>query len=239
MALTQMQQIQSLGEALAWLEREISWGVSPASLTGLCGRIGELYACVLTNGQMAASTNQRGYDVVTAAGERVSIKTTTRRPPCSVPFTTNTLSLVDRIMVLRINTEEMQVEVLLDGPINVLRPGMRAGGQGKLRLNVPRPPAPENSSRVLRETRRAAHEGYTVVELENGTIQVWSAGEQITPAKPALRKLAATLGLSVKNPRGNDFNTRQLGSAVLEAITERWGHLPTMPLPPQGDHAFF
>lgn len=34
MALTQMQQIQSLGEALAWLEREIGWGVQPAALTG-------------------------------------------------------------------------------------------------------------------------------------------------------------------------------------------------------------
>jgi hypothetical protein len=39
MALTQMQQIQSLGEALAWLERELNWGVKPASLSHLCGRI--------------------------------------------------------------------------------------------------------------------------------------------------------------------------------------------------------
>jgi hypothetical protein len=39
MALTQMQQIQSLGEALAWLERELNWGVKPATLSHLCGRI--------------------------------------------------------------------------------------------------------------------------------------------------------------------------------------------------------
>ena len=35
MALTQMQQIQSLGEALAWLERELNWGVKPANLSHL------------------------------------------------------------------------------------------------------------------------------------------------------------------------------------------------------------
>jgi hypothetical protein len=40
--LTQTQIIQSLGEALSWFERELTWGVKAADLPHLTGRIGEL-----------------------------------------------------------------------------------------------------------------------------------------------------------------------------------------------------
>ena len=76
MALTQMQLIQSLGEAMCWLERELNWGVPATELRHLCGRLGELYAAVITNGQMANEVNQKGYDVVGRDGERISVKTT-------------------------------------------------------------------------------------------------------------------------------------------------------------------
>ena len=76
MALTQMQLIQSLGEAMAWLERELQWGVPPTELRHLNGRIGELYAALITNGQMAVAVNQQGYYVVSAQGERIAVKTT-------------------------------------------------------------------------------------------------------------------------------------------------------------------
>ena len=61
-ALTQMQIIQSLGEAMSWFERELTWGVPPTELRHLIGRIGELYAALITNGQMATEVNQQGYD---------------------------------------------------------------------------------------------------------------------------------------------------------------------------------
>lgn len=64
MALTQMQIIQSLGEAMSWFERELQWGVEPTELRHLIGRIGELYAALISNGQMATEGNQKGYDVV-------------------------------------------------------------------------------------------------------------------------------------------------------------------------------
>lgn len=51
MVFTQTQQIQSLGETLAWLERGLNWGGSPANLSHLCDRLGELYACVINNGR--------------------------------------------------------------------------------------------------------------------------------------------------------------------------------------------
>jgi hypothetical protein len=52
MAITQMQIIQSLGEAMAWFERELQWDVPPTELRHLSGRIGELYTALITNGQM-------------------------------------------------------------------------------------------------------------------------------------------------------------------------------------------
>jgi len=220
MALTQMQQIQSLGEALSWLEREIGWGVQPAALTHLCGRIGELYACVLTNGQMAAATNQPGYDVVSSAGERVSVKTTTQRLPVQIPFNASTLTTVDRVMVLRINTDEMQVETLFDASVEEARAEMTQREGAKLTLAVRPQSLPNGQQPPLREVRSALHEGTKIIEFDNGSIQLWSFGKQIEPAKPALRSIAAAIGVDTRNARGNQFNTRQLGTHVLNRLAE-------------------
>src|SRR3954467_12862320 len=80
--LTQVQIIQPLAEALAWFEKELSWGVAPAELNHLTGRIGELYAAMMTRGQMALETNQRGYDVGSSANDRIPVKTKTTPPKC-------------------------------------------------------------------------------------------------------------------------------------------------------------
>ena len=53
MTMSQVQIIQSLGEALTWFEKELNWGVPQAELWHLSGRIGELYAAMITRGQMA------------------------------------------------------------------------------------------------------------------------------------------------------------------------------------------
>ena len=105
MALNQMQTIQSLGNNLAMLKQEVeTFGVSATETRHLVGRIGELYACVITNGQMAPNTNEKGYDVVSSNGERISVKTTaTTTTSGGVRFNQNTLAFVDRIMIMRIN----------------------------------------------------------------------------------------------------------------------------------------
>ncbi len=73
MALTQMQIIQSLGNNLSILQQEVeTFGVSPKEIRHLVGRIGELYACVITNGQMAPNINERGYDVVSSKGSELA-----------------------------------------------------------------------------------------------------------------------------------------------------------------------
>lgn len=122
MFLSPIKIIQSLGEAMAWFERELNWGVPPTELRHLCGRIGELYAALITNGQMATEVNQRGYDVVSGDGERISVKATAMMGGGGhVAFNPRSLDEVERIIILRINTEEMQIEKLLDATVEEAR----------------------------------------------------------------------------------------------------------------------
>lgn len=218
MALTQMQLIQSLGEALAWLQREIEWEVPPTELRHLCGRIGELYVAMITNGRMATGVNQPGYDVMSSDGKRISVKTTAQSGwDGNVNFNTNTLALVDHVFVLRINIEEMQVEVLLDKPVEEVR-GLLSGGEtGKsvlpLRRLMNRPPPTSTAS-----VHEVEFKGYVVRELETGTIEVLHNGSPRSPVKPALREIAVMLNLSLVNAAGIQFTTRQLGTQIIKCL---------------------
>lgn len=221
MALTQMQIIQSLGEAMNWFEREIGWGVPATELRHLCGRIGELYAALITNGQMATEVNQKGYDVVSGDGEKISVKTTAMMGSGGhVNFNTNTLELVDRVIILRVNTEEMQVETLLNSTtaeaIELMQPeknSRRSLALSKL-TKVPR------NKEQIKSVKEVEYQNYTIRELETGTIEIEKNGELISPAKPALRNLAKMLNVSLLNNSGNLLNTRQLGSQLIKTIKE-------------------
>lgn len=222
MALTQMQLIQSLGEALAWFEREISWGVKETELRHLCGRIGELYVAMITNGQMAAGVNERGYDVVSAKNERISVKTTAQSGLAGhVSFNANTLDLVDRVVVLRINTIEMQVETLLDKPVADVRAMMVAGSTGRLAIALSRLAPGRDAPRLTSPPMTRVHfEGLDIHELESGTIEIRQGDVAITPVMPRLRELALRLHVSLLNECGNPYNTRQLGTQVIRSIQE-------------------
>jgi hypothetical protein len=219
MALTQMQIIQSLGEAMSWLERELSWDVPATELRHLTGRIGELYAALITNGRMATEVNQAGYDVVSSKGERISVKTTGRMHTGGhISFNTNTLELVDRIIILRINTDEMQVETLLDMPVEQARLLMSDAATGKSCITMSKLINPPVKPRVLLNVKEATWNNYKLVELESGTIEVFLNDELVTPSKRYLRDIAKELGVSILNGNGNPFNTRQLGSVLIKEL---------------------
>lgn len=219
MAMTQMQLIQSLGDALAWFEREVAWGVPPTELRHLCGRIGELYVAMLTNGQMATEVNQRGYDVVSAANERISVKTTAQSGLDGfVSFNPRTLEVVDRVFVLRVNTEEMQVEILIDKPIAEAKLLMSPEAGGRLSMPLRRL-APKPATGACAEiSQKAVLDDIEILEFESGTIQVFLNGVLQIPTKPALRELAIRLNISLLNSSSNPLNTRQLGTLVIKSI---------------------
>ncbi len=221
MALTQMQIIQSLGEAMNWFERELGWGVPATELRHLCGRIGELYAALITNGQMATEVNQKGYDVVSGDGEKISVKTTAMMGSGGhVNFNTNTLELVDRVIILRINTEEMQVETLLNSTTDEAVKLMQSEKNGKRSLALCKLTKVPKNKEQIKSVIEVEFQGYTIRELETGTIEIEQDGELISPAKPALRNLAKILNVSLLNSNGNLLNTRQLGSQLIKAIKE-------------------
>ena len=221
MALTQMQIIQSLGEAMSWLERELGWNVPPTELRHLTGRIGELYAALITNGRMATEVNQAGYDVVSSTGERVSVKTTAKMSTSGhISFNTNTLELVERIIILRINTEEMQVETLLDTPVAEAKVLMNIGPTGKSTIAISKLLSSPVKQRNLLKVKEVFWHNYKIVELENGSIEVFCNEELVSPSKPYLREISKKLGLSILNGNGNPLNTRQLGSMLIKELSE-------------------
>lgn len=221
MALTQMQLIQSLGEAMAWFEREISWGVPATELRHLCGRIGELYVAMITNGQMATQVNQQGYDVVGGTGERISVKTTAMSDLRGhVSFNPNSLGCVDRVVVLWINTEEMQVETLLDASASEALALMLPARNGRRSIPLRHLSGSRPVRNDVKTITAVEFEGYIIRELETGSIEVTRDGEAIVPVKPVLRNLASDLNVGLLNGNGNPMNTRQLGSQVIKTIQE-------------------
>jgi hypothetical protein len=215
MALTQMQLIQSLGEAMAWFERELNWGVPEQELRHLSGRIGELYAAVISNGQMAMQVNQRGYDVVSATGERISVKTVTSSK--HVTLNENTLNQVDRVIILRINTEEMQVETIIDAPVSeALKYASKTSESSKYTISVNCLQNTGKPTRDVVKVQSISIKEYIITELENGSIEIYRGNQSISPVKPILRELAKEANLNIFNSNGNPLNTRQLGSLLIK-----------------------
>ncbi|MBC3872077.1 DUF6998 domain-containing protein [Undibacterium flavidum] len=220
MALTQMQVIQSLGEAMNWLERELAWGVQAAALSHLMGRIGELYVALLKNGQMANQVNERGYDVITRNRERISVKTTTMsNGKGHVDFNANTLDLVDRVVILRFNVEELEIEVLLDKVISEVLPLMSVSKNGKKTISLSKLTPKKIFSHELVKVKEAAYQNLRIIELENGAIEIYEDNVKAAKSHPILRKIAFEISVPLLNSKGNPYNTRQLGSLVISALS--------------------
>ena len=222
MALTQVQIIQSLAEAMNWLERELNWEIPPTELRHLIGRIGELYAALITNGQLASKVNQRGYDVISKDGEKISVKTTAKQTPGGhIAFNPNTLSLCNRIMILFFNQEEMQIEVLFDGTVEDAEKLM-TGSNGKRNISTSKLRSTRNSIPLDKQVviRTGIYSGYKISELESGTILIEKNGNRIVPVKPILRDICKEMGISLVNGNGNAYNTRQLGNLALKMIEQ-------------------
>ena len=205
-----------------WLERELAWGVPATEQRHLIGRIGELYTALITNGQLAPEVNQRGYDVVSKDGERISVKTTAKQDSGGhVSFNPRTLQMSDRIMILFMNTEDMQIEVLLDESRESAMTKMSEDKSGRLVLSTDRlrtrKPVDIDKQKVVHE---AQHRDFIIKELESGTIVLLKSTQQISPAKPHLREIANDLGIGLVNSAGNPYNTRQLGSLIVRHLTQ-------------------
>lgn len=118
------------------------------------------------------------------------------------------------------NTEEMQVEVLLDASISEVLPMLSNSTDGKKSLSLSRLIERRNPIRVIPTTIQVELDGYIIRELESGSIEVEYKGEKVSPVKPALRELATRLNVGLINSKGNALNTRQLGTQIIQSIQE-------------------
>lgn len=218
MSLSQVQIIRSLGEALAWFEKELAWGVEPAQLGHLTGRIGELYAAMITRGQMALATNQHGYDVVSAEGEHISVKTITTSS--HVNIRKSTFHHVQRILILRINVDdgEASIEELLDCPAGQL-PQIAAESANDYVYRTRSPQRSREFPRTAAVVAEARYGNYRIIQYETGTIIVERDGMPEPKAKPILRMIATQIPVSLLNANGNPHNTRQLGAEIITALS--------------------
>lgn len=221
MSLSQVQIIRSLGEALAWFEKELSWNVAPAELRHLTGRIGELYAAMITRGQMALSVNQHGYDVVSAEGDRISVKTISSSN--HVTFNKGTLHEASHVMILRLNVSEGEasIEELFRGSVDELMPLCSDGGNS---LHYPiRKPASEpvalDGLSIIGDVQIGTRR---IIQFENGSIAVETDGIREPVVMPVLREIAGERGISPLNGAGNLMNTRQLGAAIIASAGSTW-----------------
>jgi hypothetical protein len=148
-----------------------------------------------------------------------SVKTTAMMDSAGhVSFNVNTLEHVDRVMVLRMNTAEMQIETLLDAPLEKALEMMSGEKNGRRDLALSKLLKPKRP--IIDPVKIVEFKGYTIRELENGTIEVEKLGQLIIPAKPALRELAMSLNIPIVNGSGNALNTRALGSLIIKSICQ-------------------
>jgi len=212
--LSQVEIIQSLGKRLADFQEELSWGVAAAELRHLTGRIGELYAAMITRGQMAVETNQKGYDVISAENERISVKTCTTQKP-NPHLKKSTLRYVDRVIVLKIHHGEdgISIEEILDAPLKEALLKFRetdktyvfSGEPKKNQLDVSR----------LQVVEEATYQGKSIRRYENGSFQVKKANGSIAAVtKDEFREISKSLGIT---PSGNP-NTRKWGRLILDHL---------------------
>lgn len=216
-SLSQVQIIRSLAEALAWFEKEIAWGVDPAELRHLTGRIGELYAAMITRGQMALAVNQRGYDVVGADGTKISVKTVTSSG--HVTFRKSTLSEADRVMILRINIDEDEasIEEVFDRSVSETIVNCQETAEG-YRYGVRARIVEHSDLSELKVVAEVTADNRRIGQLENGTIIVEVDGSRLAVVKPALREIAKSRGISIQNGNGGLKNTRQLGADIIATL---------------------
>ncbi len=231
--LSQTQIIRSLGQALEWFEKEVSWGVSPAELNHLTGRIGELYAAMVTRGQMALATNQHGYDIVSLEGEYVSVKTITSSN--HVKFNASTFEIVQRVMILRLIVEDgtVSIEEVKNYSADYVREQFPArngshtipvkpslSDNGADHPSAGRKRLPIENIQKLKETGSATHRMHRIIQYENGTVLVETNGQVEDLAKPTLREIARELGVDILNNAGNMKNTRSLGADIITALSQ-------------------
>ena len=100
--------VELLNKYIEILKVEESLGTPATEMRALIGRIGEIYAVIKTDGELAENTNQHGYDVIQGNGKTLSVKTTATLES-TISINLNTAHLADETMVVLYEDGELKV----------------------------------------------------------------------------------------------------------------------------------
>ncbi|MHC5374511.1 DUF6998 domain-containing protein [Enterococcus sp. LJL120] len=221
MSISQKDMIHSLSNLLSWLEQENNWGTNKGELKFIIGRLGEVYTAIMTNGQMAEQTNQKGYDVVSEDNERISVKTTASlQAGRHFSFNRNTLVVVDRVVLVYVDIDELTVRIIYDEPIEVAEKLMAPSTDQKQSI-ISMSKVMDN---VKRQEKRpviinsATYKQFQINRFENGKIELLKANVSQTPVKPHLREIAKEIGVDINNSKSNLKNTQVLGWDIIKQL---------------------
>ena len=90
------------------------FGCKSTEVRHLIGRLGEFFCALQVNGLLANEANQHGFDVISEAGKRISVKTTAQKSGF-VTINPNTADKVDDLMLIQFS--DFKLEVVFHGPI--------------------------------------------------------------------------------------------------------------------------
>ncbi|WP_282068782.1 DUF6998 domain-containing protein [Olleya namhaensis] len=110
-------------------------GCKPTELRHLIGRLGEFYCVIKTNGKLAHTPNQHGFDVIAENGKKISVKTTTQKSGF-VLINKKTMALFDELMVLQL--VDLEFKELYYGTMKEIEPLCRVwkGNLDKYELDL-------------------------------------------------------------------------------------------------------
>jgi hypothetical protein len=199
----------------------IEAGIAPQELRAHTGVIGEAFVADYLGVKLSTVNNQRGFDLLDPNGLRVSVKTITSSTHISL--NENTIDLVDRIVVVWIDTieDQLAVEVVYDKSIQEFRSGDAVSYGGRLRLGRGAMTFPERTRSAERFEVGPVIDTYQEGSVEirkhaSGSFTALVDGEP-QQARQYLFKMRDAMGL----PDKPNNTTRSLGAQIFAHIKDQ------------------
>ena len=196
----------------------IEAGIAPQELRAHTGVIGEAFVADYLGVKLAIENNQRGYDLIDADGLRVSVKTITTSK--SVSLKESTVDLVDRVIVVWLDTneDELGVHIAYDAGVEKFLADSTSPYRGSMKLrrgSMTFPSRPSSAQKFEVGPVIATHqEGEIVIRKHSsGSFTALVAGQPV-PARQYLVDIRNAMGLPDKATN----TTRSLGAQVFGAL---------------------
>ena len=196
----------------------IEAGIAPQELRAHTGVIGEAFVADYLDVKLTTTNNQRDYDLLDPHGLRVSVKTITSST--GVDLNEATMSLVDRIIVVWLDTveDQLEVEVVYDKSTEAFMEDCAAPYRGKLRLGRGAMTFPRRTDAAdkfdVGPVIDTHQEGEVLIRKHaSGSFTALVGGEPV-PARQYLLSMRDAMGLPDKATN----TTRTLGAQVFGCL---------------------